>query len=91
MNISDMLIVSDLDGTLVPEMAGISLENLDAIARFLRAQPEGVRAAFLRRYWYGDSMEDAARRLGWSVSKTKSALFRARNRLREQLKKEGFL
>ena len=34
MNISDMLIVSDLDGTLVPEMAGISLENLDAIARF---------------------------------------------------------
>ena len=64
---------------------------LDAIARFLRAQPEGVRAAFLRRYWYGDSMEDAARRLGWSVSKTKSALFRARNRLREQLKKEGFL
>ena len=36
-------------------------------------------------------MEDAARRLGWSVSKTKSALFRARNRLREQLKKEGFL
>ena len=35
--------------------------------------------------------EDAARRLGWSVSKTKSALFRARNRLREQLKKEGFL
>ena len=64
---------------------------LAAIARFLRAQPEGVRAAFLRRYWYGDSMEDAARRLGWSVSKTKSALFRARNRLREQLKKEGFL
>lgn len=64
---------------------------LDAIARFLRAQPEGVRAAFLRRYWYGDSVEDAARRLGWSVSKTKSALFRARNRLREQLKKEGFL
>ena len=50
-----------------------------------------MRAAFLRRYWYGDSMEDAARRLGWSVSKTKSALFRARNRLREQLKKEGFL
>ena len=34
MKISDMLIVSDLDGTLVPAMAGISRENLEAIARF---------------------------------------------------------
>lgn len=64
---------------------------LDAVARFLRAQPKDVRVAFLRRYWYGDRVEDAARRLGWSVSKTKSVLFRTRNRLRAQLQKEGFL
>ncbi len=62
-----------------------------AVERFLRAQPKDVRAAFLRRYWYADTVEDTARRLGWSVSKTKSALFRTRNRLREFLKKEGFL
>lgn len=49
-----------------------------AVIRFLRAQPQDVRTAFLRRYWYADTVEDAARRLGWSVSKTKSVLFRTR-------------
>ncbi len=63
----------------------------EAVERFLRAQPKDVRAAFLRRYWYADRVEDAARRLGWSVSKTKSVLFRTRNKLRAQLQKEGFL
>lgn len=62
-----------------------------AVERFLRSQPRDVRIAFVRRYWYADPVEDAARRLGWSVSKTKSVLFRARNRLRAQLQKEGFL
>lgn len=62
-----------------------------AVDRFLRAQPKDVRVAFLRRYWYADPVEDAARRLGWSVSKTKSVLFRTRNKLRDQLQKEGFL
>ena len=64
---------------------------LDAVARFLHAQPKDIRVVFLRRYWYGDRVEDAARHLGWSVSKTKSVLFRTRNKLRAQLQKEGFL
>lgn len=63
----------------------------DAVTRFLRTQPRGSRIAFLRRYWYADSVEDAAHRLGWSVSKTKSVLFRTRNKLRTYLQKEGFL
>lgn len=63
----------------------------EAVARFLRTQPKEIRIAFLRRYWYADSVEDAAHRLGWSVSKTKSVLFRTRNRLRAHLQKEGFL
>ena len=62
-----------------------------AVAGFLRAQPKEVRVAFVRRYWYADTVEQTARRLGWSVSKTKSVLFRTRNRLRDQLQKEGFL
>lgn len=62
-----------------------------AVTRFLRAQPKDVRTAFLRRYWYADPVEAAARRLGWTVSKTKSVLFRTRNKLRAQLQKEGFL
>ena len=62
-----------------------------AVAGFLRAQAKEVRVAFVRRYWYADTVEQTARRLGWGVSKTKSVLFRARNRLRDQLQKEGFL
>lgn len=63
----------------------------EAVTRFLRAQPKDVRLAFLRRYWYADTVEDTARRLGWTVSKTKSVLFRTRNKLRAQLQKEGYL
>lgn len=62
-----------------------------AISDFLRTQRPGARTAFLRRYWYAEGVEEVASRLGWSVSKTKSSLFRTRNRLREYLHQEGYL
>ena len=62
-----------------------------AISDFLRKQKPDVRSAFLRRYWYADSVEQTANHMGWSVSKTKSVLFRTRNRLWEYLNKEGYL
>ena len=61
----------------------------EAISAFLHTQPEAVRIAFVRRYWYGDTVEQTARHLGWSVSKTKSVLFRTRIKLRDYLNKEG--
>ena len=60
----------------------------EAVSAFLRAQRPDVRTAFLRRYWYADSVEAVALRLGWSVSKTKSALFRTRKKLKDYLVKE---
>ena len=60
----------------------------EAISAFLRSQRPEVRAAFLRRYWYADSVEAVALRFGWSVSKTKSVLFRARKKLKDYLIKE---
>ena len=42
-------------------------------------------AALLRR-----TVEEAARWAGWSLSRTKSALFRMRKKLKDYLKKEGF-
>ena len=60
----------------------------EAVSAFLRAQRPEVRTAFLRRYWYADSVEAVALRLGWSVSKTKSALFRTRKKLKDYLVKE---
>lgn len=60
------------------------------ISAFLWAQKPDIRAAFLRRYWYAESVEQVARRMKWSVSKTKSVLFRTRNRLKNYLEQEGF-
>ena len=60
----------------------------EAISAFLQGQPIQVRSAFVRRYWYCDSIEAVALRLGWSVSKTKSVLFRTRKKLKTYLIKE---
>ena len=62
----------------------------ESISRFLRKQPEEKRNVFLRRYWYGDSLEDIARRYGFTVSKVKSLLHRTRKGLREHLIREGY-
>lgn len=62
-----------------------------AISNFLRAQKPEVRRAFLRRYWWCESIEEIAKGQLWSVSKTKSVLFRTRNSLKTYLQKEGYL
>lgn len=63
----------------------------DIISSFLRQLPEEQRIMFLRRYWYGDSLGDVAKRLGRSEGQVKSALFRVRKALRVCLEKEGVL
>ena len=62
-----------------------------AVSDFLRKQKPDVCMAFVLRYWYAETVETVASRMGWSVSKTKSVLFRLRNHLREYLIKEGLL
>ena len=61
-----------------------------AVSDFLRTQKPGARTAFLRRYWYGDSLEDIARRYGYTAAKVKSLLHRTRKGLREHLIREGY-
>lgn len=63
----------------------------EAVSRFLSAQKPDRRAAFLRRYWYAQSVEQVAWGMGWSVSKTKSVLFRMRNSLWDYLSKENYI
>lgn len=62
-----------------------------AVSDFLWKQKPDIRMAFVRRYWYADTVETLASSMGWSVSKTKSVLFRLRNHLRRYLDKEGLL
>ena len=60
----------------------------EAIERWLRAQPTEHRVAFLRRYWYCDSVADVAARMGWPEQRTASLLRRLRLRLKTHLEQE---
>ena len=62
----------------------------EAISGYLDTVSPAARRTFLRRYWYGDSLEDIARRYGDSISKVKSLLHRTRKGLREHLIREGY-
>ncbi len=66
------------------------LEELKrAIGDFAASLNETEQKLFVSRYWYLASIEEISRRLGWSRSRTKSALFRLRGRLRDRLQEEG--
>ena len=60
-----------------------------SIERFLYGIDEESRNMFVRRYFYVDPVKEIAERFGVSESKVKSRLFRARNKLREHLEREG--
>ena len=62
----------------------------EAISDYLDTVSPAARRAFLRRYWYGDSLEDIARRYGYTAAKVKSLLHRTRKGLREHLIREGY-
>ena len=62
---------------------------VEALNRFLDGLPPLQREVFLRRYWYLDSIEDIARRAGWSKSRVTTTLHRLRVRLRAHLIQEG--
>lgn len=60
----------------------------EAISAFLLKQPPQIRTAFLRRYWYGDTVRETARHMGWTVGKAKTVLFRTRTKLKQHLEME---
>ena len=50
----------------------------EAISAYLAEVSPAVRTVFLRRYWYCDSVAEIAERTGYSQSKIKAILHRAR-------------
>ena len=60
-----------------------------AIARWLRQQSPKHRVAFVRRYFYADSLTQVAKRIGMTEGGTKSLLHRQRLSLRKFLEQEG--
>lgn len=62
-----------------------------AIDRFLEALPAVDRDVFVARYWFLAPLPEISLKFGFSESKTKSMLFRTREKLKKHLHKEGLL
>lgn len=83
---------AELEQCIPDVSADIGQQELgELIAGFLKKQPEEKRQLFVRRYWYGESIRELAEAFGYRESKVKSILFRLRNRLWNDLKKEGII
>lgn len=61
----------------------------ETINRFLAGLDKEKRKVFLSRYWYFESIEEIARKTGFSAGKVKSMLFQMRKKLRISLESEG--
>ena len=64
-------------------------QTVSAINVFLRSMDRSARVIFIRRYFFGDSIQDISRQFKASESKVKSMLFRARQKLKVHLEREG--
>lgn len=73
-------IESEVDSILLSESINKFLGNLDEETRFI----------FIRRYFFADSLMSIADTLQISEGKTKTVLFRTRNKLKNYLAKEGY-
>lgn len=76
-------------GNITEEIVNVKL-LADTIGIYLRTLPEDARNLFIGRYYYLDSLKEAAAYCGMTESKAKSLLHRTRLGLKEHLTKEGF-
>lgn len=76
-------------GNTTEEIVNVRL-LADAIGLYLRTLPEDERNLFIGRYYFLDSLKEAASYCGMTESKAKSLLYRTRLGLKEYLEKEGF-
>ena len=66
-------------------------ETARAIDRWLAQLPPGDRIAFLRRYWYGQRVDQIAAQAGCSSNSMTKRLGRLRDGLRRALEQEGII
>ena len=90
---ADVVTLSDEMQSCIPDgywerkLEGEEIGQL--LNEFLAATPKESRMIFLRRYWYGDTVAEIAKRYSISQSKGKTSLHRTRGKLKEFLEKEG--
>ena len=61
----------------------------EAVGMFVESLPEAEQKVFVARYWYLAPVSEIAEKMHFTQGKTKSMLFRIRNKLREYLREEG--
>ena len=61
------------------------------ISRWLESLPADDRALFLRRYWYGERLQDLAEETGISYSRLTQRMYRLRLSLKAALEAEGVI
>lgn len=87
--------LQELDGCLTDGSTAEDALEARELARliegFLDTLSRENRVIFMRRYWFADSYEEIAARVGVSVKNVSVRLTRLRARLREHLIKEGML
>ncbi len=62
-----------------------------AVISYLRTLEEQTRVLFVRRYFYGDSVESLAKRFSMNASSVSTRLTRTRARLKTYLEQEGIV
>ena len=74
----------DMEATIDAKELGQTID------RFLKSKSKESRYIFIRRYWFGDSVEIIAKELKMKENAVYVRLNRIRNSLKEYLKKEGY-
>ena len=73
------------------EAAAEGREITACLDRWLDGLPREDRVLFVRRYWYGDALDELAVRFGGSPNRLAQKLYRLRGGLRRALEKEGII
>ena len=89
------VLLSELEGC-IPASPSAEAETeaglvSDCIDRWLDGLPQLDRVAFVRRYWYGQRVDELAAQLGNTPKQMAQRLFRLRGSLRRALEKEGIV
>lgn len=80
-----------MEGNMEPEKE-IEAQILgELLNKFLRSLKSDERRTFIGRYYYMDPLKEVAAYCGMSEGKAKTMLFRTRMKLKEYLRKEGFM
>lgn len=75
---------------IVPDESGTDGFLKDTLNRFIRSLGSEEQRIFLRRYWYGASIEELAAEHCCSQTRIANILHRTRKKLRTHLQKEGY-